>query len=728
MRRWGIALALLWASAWPMWAQEAPKVGVVLGGGGARGLAHVGVLQVLEANDIPVDVLTGTSMGSVVGSLYALGYSASELEALVLAQDWAVLFPLSLDAVRYSTPSPEARSLLFALPIRGTRLALPEGLMANQPILTLLSRLHASAQLVDDFTTLPIPFGCVAANLQTGDKRLFTGGNLRTAVLASMSIPGLLPPIEIDGAAYIDGGVVQNLPVSEARTLGATVTIAVFTGVPPADEAIAPNAGAVLGATLDIWRRKNAEAEFPNADVLIAPRPVETMTAFDQVAETIEAGRVAARAALPEIRQVLRDANIPLRPRNPANRLLSSGVIPVAEVRVEGVTRGRARRLLKRIGLREDRAMPQARLERRIASEYDRGGWATLTYGLERAADDKVDVILEARRQSNNWVGLGLRYDIEEDIAAQVQMQHAALAGVVHAEAHLGAFLQSRLQYAVPFPGPILGDLRIGIEAQHRPIPFGASGRQVRRDHTLVRAKVALEWLRSRHVALETNGHVRYSTLPALNQRVRSVALGIRLRYVNSDASHQQHRTTRGTRLHFAYDAHVAARLDHPVEVYQDGLGVARLHAAHAQPLTRWLSVFAEVDAMQYTTVDFDYFSPGAALELSDYDWGGQFFLGGFEPALAFDTHRIVVPGLAPYAWVASEARVLRTGTHIGRAEDVAMFTLGYTNASASGPNRDFASYYGLLSIRTPFGPVSGGLSLEDGAEWSYYVSAGYVF
>ncbi|MEM6644683.1 MAG: patatin-like phospholipase family protein [Bacteroidota bacterium] len=726
MRRWGIVLALLWASAWPIWAQEAPKVGVVLGGGGARGLAHIGVLQVLEANDIPVDVLTGTSMGSVVGSLYALGYSASELEALVLAQDWAALFPFSADALRYSTPSPEARSLLFALPIRGTKLALPEGLMANQPILTLLSRLHASAQLVEDFTTLPIPFGCVAANLQTGDKRLFTGGNLRTAVLASMSIPGLLPPVEIDGASYIDGGIVQNLPVSEARTLGADVTIAVFTGVPPADEAIARNAAAVLGATLDIWRRKNAEAEFPNADVLIAPAPVEAMTAFDQVEETIEAGRVAAQAALPEIRQVLREAGIPLRPRNPANRFLTSGLIPVAEVRVEGVTRGRARRLLKRIGLRAGQPMPQARLERRLANEYERGGWATLAYRLERAASGSVDVVVEAQRRQNNWVGIGLRYDTEENIAAQVRLRHAALAGAVHAEAHLGAFLQSRFQYAVPFPVPVLGDFRIGIEAQRRPLPLDLSDRQVRRDHTQVRAAVALEWLRSRHAAFETNSQVRYGLLPALDQEIRSLALGARFRFEKSNAMHQPHRMTRGARLHLAYERSLLADIEGFGERYEERLARFAGHMALAQPLTRWLSVFVELDMTTYTLLGIPLWDKVADTEAVDL--GSGYFLGGFEPAPAFDTHRVRVPGLAPYAWSASSAEVLRTGAHIGRAEDAVMFTLGYTNASASGPSRDFFSYYGLLAIRTPFGPVSGGFSLGSGAAWSYYVSTGYTF
>ncbi|GAB5518014.1 MAG: patatin-like phospholipase family protein [Rhodothermales bacterium] len=701
-------------------------MGLVLGGGGARGLAHIGVLQVLEANDIPVDVLTGTSMGSVVGSLYALGYSASELEALVLAQDWETLFPLSGDALRYSTPAPEARTLLFALPIRGTRLALPEGLMANQPILTLLSRLHASAQLVDDFTTLPIPFGCVAANLRTGDKRLFTGGNLRNAVLASMSIPGLLPPVEIDGTMYIDGGVVQNLPVSEARTLGADVTIAVFTGVPPADGAIARNAAAVLGATLDIWRRKNAEAEFPNADVLIAPTPVETMTAFDEVAETIEAGRVAAQAALPQIRRVLGDANIPLRPRNPANRFLTSGVMAVADVRVEGIASGRARRLRKRLGLRAGGTMPQARLERRLAVEYERGGWASLAYRLEQADNDKVDVIVEARRRLNNWVGVGLRYDTEENIAAQLRMRHGVLAGAVEAEGHLGTFLQGRLQYALPFPVPVLGDFRLGIEAQHRPIPFGTAASQIRRDHTQIRADAVIEWVRSRYASFETNSHVRYSTLPALNQQAQSVAVGARFRFEDSNVPHQDHRMTRGTRLHLAYDRSLMAEMKGFPDQYDERLARFRGHVALAQPLMRWLSVFVEVDAMMYTLLGIPLWAKFADTEVVDV--GGGYFLGGFEPAPAFDTHQVRVPGLAPYAWSASSAEVLRAGMHIGRANDVAMLTLGHTRVSAAGPRREFSSYHGLLSIRTPFGPISGGLALGNQEDLSYYVSVGYAF
>ena len=566
----------------------------------------------------------------------------------------------------------------------------------------------------------------MAANLQTGDKRLFTGGNLRNAVLASMSIPGLLPPVEIDGTLYIDGGVVQNLPISEARTLGADVTIAVFTGVPPAEGVIARNAAAVLGATLDIWRRKNAEAEFPNADVLIAPTPVETMTAFDQVAETIEAGRLAALAALPQIRRVLREANIPLRPRNPANRFLTSGVLSVAEVRVEGVASGRARRLVQRIGLRAGRTMPQARLERRLAAEYERGGWASLAYRLEQTADDKVVVIVEARRRPNNWVGIGLRYDTNENIAAQLRMQHAALAGAVRAEGHFGSFLQGRLEYAVPFPVPVLGDFRWGIEAQHRPLPFGPGESRIRRDHTQVQADVAIEWVRSRYAALETNSKVQYSSLPGLDQQVQAVWLGARFRFDDSGVPHQSHRMTRGARLQIAYDRSLLADINGFPHQYKERLARLESHVALAQPLTRWLSYFGEVDVRMYTLLGIPIWAKDADTEAVDV--GGGYFLGGFEPAPAFDTHRVRVPGLPPYAWSASSATVLRAGIHIGRVGDLAMLTVGHTRVSATGPNRDFASYHGLLSLHTPFGPVSGGLALDDRDKLSYYISVGYAF
>jgi NTE family protein len=207
-----------------------PRVGLVLGGGGAKGAAHVGVLRVIDELRVPIDCIAGTSMGALVGATFAAGAPPADVERELLAIDWERTVggqgrrdrtPIS----RKLASASYTNSLEFGL-AKG-RLLTPAGLVATQRIEQALHTLVAHAQFIRDFDDLPIPFRAVATDMLASEMVVLERGDLAVAMRASMSIPGVFAPVTIDGKVLSDGGIVRNLPVDVARELCADVVIAV---------------------------------------------------------------------------------------------------------------------------------------------------------------------------------------------------------------------------------------------------------------------------------------------------------------------------------------------------------------------------------------------------------------------------------------------------------------------------------------------------------------------
>jgi len=200
--------------------EERPKVGLVLSGGGARGFAHIGVLKVLEENHIPIDYIAGTSMGSIIGGLYASGMSAAEVEVVVDGIDWDRVFIDSLPRQdrSFRRKRDDDFALVKAKPGFGDgKIKLPQGLVQGESIALLLQRLALPVATVKDFDKLSIPFRAIASNIVTGEPVVLGSGNLAQALRASMSIPAAMAPVEIEGKLLVDGGISTNLPVTVVR-------------------------------------------------------------------------------------------------------------------------------------------------------------------------------------------------------------------------------------------------------------------------------------------------------------------------------------------------------------------------------------------------------------------------------------------------------------------------------------------------------------------------------
>ena len=192
-------------------------------------MAHIGIIRAMEKAGLTPDYITGTSMGSIVGALYAIGYSSDDIESIVTNVDWDVLLSnkIPLNQITFEEKSYYGR-YIAELPVNGIKVGLPKGLIEGQKLSEQLSRLTRSVHDIEDFNNLPIPFACVAADIATGEPIVLNKGSLAEAIRASMAIPTVFTPVEIDGHLLVDGGLVRNFPVEEIIDMGADIVIGVF--------------------------------------------------------------------------------------------------------------------------------------------------------------------------------------------------------------------------------------------------------------------------------------------------------------------------------------------------------------------------------------------------------------------------------------------------------------------------------------------------------------------
>jgi len=296
-----ICLILLLGLSW-LGARQA--VGYAFSGGGARGYAHIGILKVLEENGIRPDYITGTSMGAIVGALYSTGYNAAQIEELLLKLNWDTLlddvFPRKRLYIGQKRWAPYGAVNLEIGDNWQPRL--PSSVWVGNGLNLELARIFAPTGEKLDFSSLPIPFACVATNLLSGEPVIFTQGNLMQAVRASLSVPSLIQPFELDGHIYIDGGVSQNLPIREVKDLGADFVVGIKTnsGLREREELV--NLIQVLDQTINIGMTRNLNTGLEECDLLLEPE-LEGFhsTDYNMAGQIIAAGESYARANLNRI-------------------------------------------------------------------------------------------------------------------------------------------------------------------------------------------------------------------------------------------------------------------------------------------------------------------------------------------------------------------------------------------------------------------------------------------
>ncbi len=310
--------------------QKKPKIGLVLSGGGAKGFAHIGVLKVLEEAGVKIDYIGGTSMGAVIGGLYASGYNASQIDSIFQATNFNEL--LNDFIPRSSKNFYEKRNdelYALVLPFNKLKIGIPEALSKGMYNYNLLSRITRNVRHIRDFNKLPIPFLCIGTNIETGEQVLLNKGNLAQAMIASSAFPSLFSPVEIDGKLLVDGGVINNYPIEEVRKLGAEIIIGVDVQDDLLDRNQLKDATRILVQITNLQSIERMKKNVKQTDVYIKPDIKNYgVVSFDKGKEIIRKGEEATFSVYEKIKLLVDDSN----PYRKPNLKLASDSLQIVDI------------------------------------------------------------------------------------------------------------------------------------------------------------------------------------------------------------------------------------------------------------------------------------------------------------------------------------------------------------------------------------------------------------
>jgi NTE family protein len=414
-----------------------PRIGLVLSGGGARGTAHIGVLKVLEELHVPIDAIAGTSMGAVVGGLYASGMSAVEIEKLLSTVDWQDAFrdrPKRAELAFRRKREDEDFLVNLPLGLRGKKLLIPTGLIAGQKLTQVLRQATLPTAKIDDFDRLATPLRVVATDLESGAAVIIKSGDLPTALRASMSAPGVFSPVERDGRMLVDGGLVKNLPIDVARSMGVDILIVVDAGLPLQSRDQLTSLTSVSNQSVAIMVHRDADqqrATLGSRDVLLQP-VLEDVSSYDfrVITRAVAAGAAAARAAETPLTQYAIDASS--YTQYLAHRQTARSSLPAVQfVRTDAASSDYQRAVTDLFGDQVGAPLNVPALEKRVTTLYGRGIFETLDYRLVRAtpsaSEAAPDYGLEFSAHRNTWgpnyLRLGL--SLQDDFAGNTSFNAA---------------------------------------------------------------------------------------------------------------------------------------------------------------------------------------------------------------------------------------------------------------------------------------------------------------
>lgn len=403
-------------------AQERKKVGVVLSGGGAKGVAHVSVLKAIEEAGIPIDYIAGTSMGSIVGGLYAIGYTANQLDSMVRVQDWSFL--LSDKTQRkmktYNEREEEATYVLSVPLKKRSKGGIPDGIIKGQNLNNLFTNLTVGYHDSLDFNKLPIPFACVAVDLNKGKEVVFHSGKLAEAMRASMAIPAAFTPVRLDSMVLVDGGVVNNFPVDVVRKMGAEIVIGVDVQSEKDESHNVNTLLDIIGGISDmladrkyIENRKGVDV-YIQVDVKGYSAASFSTAAIDTLmrrgAEAADLKRSDLHAVKKKIG--IADSFVP-RAHGPFRGLSDKHPFFIHAISFGKIQGKEKQKLLDKCGLKENSDISRSDLQHAIDVLYKTQLYTNINYDISEENDAwNLDFIME--EVATNNANLGVRIDSEE--------------------------------------------------------------------------------------------------------------------------------------------------------------------------------------------------------------------------------------------------------------------------------------------------------------------------
>lgn len=431
--------------------QDDVKVGLVLSGGGAKGLAHIGALKILEEAGVRIDYIGGTSMGAIVGALYASGYKAKALDSIFRAVDFDAFIQDQLPRnAKTFYEREDSEKYAVSLPFDKFKIGLPKGLSKGQNFYNQFSRYTAHVNDINNFDELPIPFFCMSTNIETGEQVILDKGYLPEAVAASGALPSIFSPIELNGVLMTDGGVSNNYPVKEIREKGAEIVI----GIDVQDSLMSENQlNSVDNILLQIsnFRTYNAmKSKIPETDIYIKPSIMKfSVMSFDQAEEIIVSGEKAAYAQYEKLKEIANRQKVAQvnqqAIKSNENILINSLVIKGNERYTRAYIRGKLKLKVPRITTYE-------KLNEGINNLSATGNFDRVSHRLVDTKDGKELVVNVKESENKMLLRFALHYDDLYKTAALVNVTRKSLFfnnDVLSAEVALGDNIRYNVDYYI---------------------------------------------------------------------------------------------------------------------------------------------------------------------------------------------------------------------------------------------------------------------------------------
>ncbi len=410
-----ILLLSLWLVVCFSYSQEKTqsndvKVGLVLSGGGAKGFAHVSVLKVLEEAGVRVDYIGGTSMGAIVGALYASGYNANQLDSIIHTIDFTKIL---LDELpRKAKPFYEkeiGEKYALTLPIKNKKVGIPTAISEGQNVLNLFTKLTQHINNIEDFSKLPIPFLCVGTNLETGKQKVFKSGFLPEVIKASGSFPTLLAPVKIDGELYSDGGIVNNFPVDEVKAMGADIIIGVDiqSGLDEKEEL--DSAVKIINQIVGFQMYNTLKEKHDRVDVLIKPDMKNfNVVSFDKVEEIKKEGEKAVREVFPLLK------NIASKQKKQKKDIVNLKLIKrfhIKRLEIEGNKNYTRSYVLGKLNIKKRDTTSYKQLLSSIDNLYATGNFENIQYRIVNEEDGSIVKFKVKEHPVSHYFQMGIHYD-----------------------------------------------------------------------------------------------------------------------------------------------------------------------------------------------------------------------------------------------------------------------------------------------------------------------------
>lgn len=414
-------------------ALERPKIGLVLAGGGAKGAAHVGVIKVLEELGVPIDYIAGTSMGAIVGGLYASGLSSDELATAIKSIDWNDIFddkPPRANRDFRRKLDDEGFLVRNKLGFKDGSFQFPRGVINGQKLELVLRDFSKNAVRINNFDNLPIPFRAVAADIETGETVILGSGDLVNAMRASMAVSGVFPPVENNGRLLVDGGLAENLPIDVARKMGADILIVVGFPEQLKKRGELNNAVSIVLQSLDILISQNSRIQLKTLkpqDVYIEPALGDIGAAsFDRAVEAIPIGEQAARAVAEKLEKLARPRKALQLGGSPSSVPANEAVI-IDFIRIENKSRLSDSLISSRLRQKPGDELDLDKLEQDISSIYGLDYFETVEYQVV-IENDKTGIVITATERSTGLdsfrFGLNLESNFDGDSEFSVSVRY----------------------------------------------------------------------------------------------------------------------------------------------------------------------------------------------------------------------------------------------------------------------------------------------------------------